>query len=611
MPPRYRSDIDGLRAVAVMAVILFHTFPRWLPGGFVGVDIFFVVSGYLITQLLLGDLSENKFSAVDFYRRRIRRIFPALIVVLIAVLALGWHFLIPEQLTSLSKDTVASALFSANLMLLSETGYFDIAAHLKPLLHLWSLGVEEQFYLAWPWILWALPRRWLTLAIMLMMFGSFALNVAIVDGHPSAAFYLPFTRAWELLVGAIVARAPPLTGRLGNVVAFAGLAMIEVCLFGFGAQTVFPGWAAVVPVCGAVMVIMAEQSLFNRVVLSHPVMVRTGLISYPMYLWHWPILVFGEIVQLRPFTDPENGLTIGVTWLLAWLTYRWLERPIRSRGLAAVKPLVAIMAAVVVAALVPALGYVPPLPVEIAHLMQVSPTAEGQRTHECMFSDMDTAPFAPDCVENKRPLIAIWGDSTAGALMPGLRKLQQTSSFGIAQFTVTSCQPLVVQVERMSRQCLERNRGIVELISASAPDVVVLQAIWDVDQAVEKLGLTVEALRSRGAARIVVIGRMPTWRGGLPAIVAAHFRRTGQILPERTTEYVEADLAADRRLQALASSLAVDYISPRDLLCDAEGCITRIGGTLIASDSVHLTIPGAEFFARSIAPQLGLDGSRS
>jgi hypothetical protein len=134
-------------------------------------------------------------------------------------------------------------------------------------------------------------------------------------------------------------------------------------------------------------------------------------------------------------------------------------------------------------------------------------------------------------------------------------------------------------------------------------------AIWDVDQAVAKLGLTVDALRSRGAARIVVVGRMPTWRSGLPAIVAAHFRRTGKILPERTTEYVEADLAADRRLQALASSLGVDYISPRDVLCDAEGCVTRIGGTLIASDGVHLTIPGAEFFARSVAPQLGLGGS--
>jgi hypothetical protein len=338
-------------------------------------------------------------------------------------------------------------------------------------------------------------------------------------------------------------------------------------------------------------------------------MVRTGLISYPMYLWHWPILVFGEMYQLRPLTDLENGLAIGVTFLLAWLTWRCLERPIRSRGLAAVRPLVATMAAIAAAALAPALGYAPPLPVEIAELMKVSPTAEGQRTHECMLSDLDPTPFSPDCVDSKRPLIAVWGDSTAGALMPGWRKLQESSSFGIAQFTVSACQPLLFQVERMSRQCLERNRQIVELISASAPDVVMLQASWDAEQAVAKLGLTVEALRSRGVARIVVMGRMPIWRGGLPAIVAAHFRRTGKILPERTTEYVEADLAADRKLRALAASLGVDYISPRDLLCDAAGCITRVGDTLIAFDSVHLTIPGAEFFAKLIAPQLGIDRS--
>jgi peptidoglycan/LPS O-acetylase OafA/YrhL len=208
MPTRYRTDIDGLRAFAVMAVIIFHTFPKVLPGGFVGVDIFFVISGYLITQIILSDLSSGNFRAASFYARRIRRIFPALIIVLIASFVLGWHYLLPAELMSLGKNILASALFSANLMLLSEVGYFDVAAHLKPLLHLWSLGIEEQFYLVWPWLLWAMPRTWLTLVIFLAIAASFALNVSMVAHYPSETFYLPFTRAWELLAGAVLVQFP-------------------------------------------------------------------------------------------------------------------------------------------------------------------------------------------------------------------------------------------------------------------------------------------------------------------------------------------------------------------------------------------------------------------
>ena len=306
------------------------------------------------------------------------------------------------------------------------------------------------------------------------------------------------------------------------------------------------------------------------------------------------------IDRLKPFTDLENGLAIGVTFLLAWLTWRWLERPIRSRGLAAVRPLVATMAAIAAVALAPALGYAPPLPVEIAELMKVSPTAEGQRMHECMLSDLDTAPFAPDCVDNKRPLIAIWGDSTAGALMPGWRKLQQTAQF----------RHRAIHGERVSAAAVPGRTH-----EPAVPRTQPADCRADIRQRPRCRHVAGELGRRRGGgeagshdrgaafarhvARIVVMGRMPIWRGGLPAIVAAHFRRTGKILPERTTEYVEADLTADRRLRALAASLGVDYISPRDLLCDAAGCLTRIGNTLIAFDTVHLTIRPARSFSRT------------
>ena len=231
MALRYRADIDGLRALAVLAVILFHTFPNELPGGFVGVDVFFVISGYLITQIILEDLDSGSFTAASFYARRVRRIFPALIVVLIATFAFGWHYFLPMELASLGKNILASALFSANLMLLSEVGYFDVAAHLKPLLHLWSLGIEEQFYLVWPLLLWSLPRKRLLLATGVILSASFTLNIAMIADHPSETFYLPFTRAWELMAGAVLAQTSRKDERHRDLFAAVGIAAIALSLF--------------------------------------------------------------------------------------------------------------------------------------------------------------------------------------------------------------------------------------------------------------------------------------------------------------------------------------------------------------------------------------------
>ena len=353
----YRPDIDGLRALAVMAVILFHTFPKVIPGGFVGVDIFFVISGYLITQIVLSDLDTGKFSAWMFYARRVRRIFPALIIVLGFTFAVGWHFLLPAELTSLGKNLLASALFSANLMLLSEVGYFDIAAHTKPLLHLWSLGIEEQFYLVWPLILWLLPRRWLVAGIIVTIVGSFALNVAIVADNPSRAFYLPFTRAWELLAGALLTQIPRQGQQTKEALGVCGLSAVLVSFFLFDARTPFPGWAATVPVIGTAFLIISEGSIVNRLTLTRRTAVNVGLISYPLYLWHWPLLVFAEIYKFRPLTDLQRGLVIGVAFVLAWLTYKLLERPIRLAGNTFVRPLIASMAVLAVVTIAPALGY--------------------------------------------------------------------------------------------------------------------------------------------------------------------------------------------------------------------------------------------------------------
>src|ERR1700690_4621222 len=204
---RYRPDIDGLRAIAVMLVVNFHAFPEAMPGGFVGVDIFFVISGFLITGIIARELDQQRFSLVGFYNRRIRRIFPALIVVLAATLVLGWLWMLPAAYTQLSADVFASAAFFSNIALLLQSGYFDVESAKKPLLHLWSLGIEEQFYLFWPLLLMLAARlriRLLTVALAIGL-ASFVLNVVLIDINPVATFYLPFTRAFELLTGAALA----------------------------------------------------------------------------------------------------------------------------------------------------------------------------------------------------------------------------------------------------------------------------------------------------------------------------------------------------------------------------------------------------------------------
>ena len=461
--PNYRPDIDGLRAFAVIAVVLFHAFPNEIPGGFVGVDVFFVISGYLITQIILTDLRAGTFSFAQFYTRRIRRIFPALIVVLIASLALGWYWLLPSEMISLGKNAAASALFSANLMLLSEVGYFDIAARLKPLLHIWSLGIEEQFYLAWPIILCAIPRRWIATSIAAFILGSFALNLSLVSSHPAETFYLPFTRAWELLAGAILLQIPkPREGFANELLSLAGFSMLLAAVFLFDRETVFPGWAAAVPVIAAALILMAKGSWLNRVVVSNRVAVGIGLISYPLYLWHWPLLVFFELHKfIRPPTDIERLLIVCLSLFLAWLTFRLVERPIRSSAKPIVKPLLAAMTAVAAISVLPASGYVRPLPEAISQLVAADKVADGQ--NQCVLADSDTKEIPASCVDRKRPLVLIWGDSTAAALIPGFQKLQESFAFGIAQFTVSSCKPLLVRLPAMTSLCLKRNRGCCSL----------------------------------------------------------------------------------------------------------------------------------------------------
>jgi peptidoglycan/LPS O-acetylase OafA/YrhL len=357
---QYRPDIDGLRAFAVLAVIAYHAFPNTLKGGFIGVDVFFVISGYLIGGIILKGLKEGTFTFRNFYARRIRRIFPALIVVLAATLVFGWFALVPDEYEALGKHVFGGASFISNFLLWRESGYFDVEAKAKPLLHLWSLGIEEQFYIFFPPLLYCCAKKHLRAApvIIALCFLSFLDNVYLYRTDAVADFYSPFARVWEPLAGAalraleqrpeglsaflrldalragtLFERMPPNDGRiLGQVCAALGAFFLALGLLFAGDTSLWPGPRALLPVTGAALLIAAgPRAPVNRLFLSNRFAVGIGLVSYPLYLWHWPLLSCAHIINGGLPADTRL-LRVGLvcaSFVLATATHVLVERPIR------------------------------------------------------------------------------------------------------------------------------------------------------------------------------------------------------------------------------------------------------------------------------------------
>jgi peptidoglycan/LPS O-acetylase OafA/YrhL len=347
----YRPDVDGLRAIAVLAVVAFHAAPGLVPGGFAGVDVFFVISGFLISGIVLSGLSRERFSFVDFYARRVNRIFPALIVMLATVWAFGWLVLLPEEYQLLGRHVASGAAFAENLILYRDVNWY-FGATMTPLIHLWSLGVEEQFYLFWPLFLVAIRKcgRGLFIFFAIAAMVSFAVNAAAIFTDPTAAFYLPASRLWELSVGGALAYAQRFGFAELNPVGPAratrsfswlrlpaqargliGASVLIGSFVGLNGTFAFPGWWALVPCGGALLVVSAgPQSWINRHVLAARPIVFIGLISYPLYLWHWPLLSLTHIVVPRQFTPAMAMIAVAAAFILAFLTYRYIECPVRS-----------------------------------------------------------------------------------------------------------------------------------------------------------------------------------------------------------------------------------------------------------------------------------------
>ena len=359
--PKYRPDIDGLRAVAVLAVVFFHAFPSLIKGGFIGVDVFFVISGYLISTIIFENLDRDTFSFAEFYSRRIKRIFPALILVLVTSFVFGWFVLLADEYKQLGKHVAAGASFFSNIILWNEAGYFDTSSEVKPLLHLWSLGIEEQFYIVFPLLLWLAWKQKINyfLIIIIIIAASFMLNFINVEQDIVAAFYSPQTRFWELLFGSLLAYATlykkntqqialwqlsnllttmfrlkilDISKYLADIFSFLGCLLLIYGFYKIDKKIGFPGMWAIIPVFGASLIIFAGPSAwFNRVILSNKFVVWFGLISFPLYLWHWPLLVFARILEGGASNIQTRIFIVLFSILLAWLTYRFIENPIRKK----------------------------------------------------------------------------------------------------------------------------------------------------------------------------------------------------------------------------------------------------------------------------------------
>lgn len=471
---KYRPDIDGLRALAVLGVVIYHVDPAIMPGGFFGVDIFFVISGYLISLIIFREQINAHLGFTEFYGRRVRRLFPALILVLASALGFGYFALLADEYEQLGRHAVSAIVFLLNFRQMSEAGYFDVVSYGKPLLHLWSLSVEEQFYIVWP-ILFLLFRRLrfdLLRALVLCAFLSFAYALWLGDIAPDQAYYHPLTRFWELLVGAAMAYLHYTKGvnwlpvgwrspMARNILSASGIALVAGALLGLSKNWQHPGPATLWPLVGAMALIATGPSaLINRLLAVRP-LVLVGLISYPLYLWHWPILSYIRIM--------ESGHPIQwVLWCgavlalaLAWLTYQWIELPLRmtrEKRRVTLYLVCAMGVLLIVAAAIVMQGGLPKRAGLLYFQAQKSQMIrEARQDQSCMalFPKNEAPVYCRQHNAGDR-MIAIIGDSHAHALFPGVAELAESRGYGTLMLANSGCPPLIGTV--MGRNHAERKQ---------------------------------------------------------------------------------------------------------------------------------------------------------
>lgn len=655
----YRPDIDGLRAVAVLSVVLYHAFPDVASGGFVGVDIFFVISGFLISEIILKSQYAPSFSLLHFYSRRANRIIPALVLTLLATYALGWFALLADEYKQLGKHIAAGATFTSNFFLLAEVGYFDDSAHFKPLLHLWSLSVEAQFYLIFPIVLWLALRRngGVSGVMALLLVASFGASLIATHVNPEAAFYLPQFRLWEFVCGGFLAwtslcrrgRAlvdsesmpgPPISwvvmGRITigrrfvqEACSIAGICSLTWAIFQIDGTAGFPGLWAAVPVLGAVVIIYAGPSTWvGKNILATKPMIWIGLISFPLYLWHWPLLSFATIIEAGPAQPGVRVVLIAVSIFLAWVTYRFVERPIR----AARRPEATVALAASISLCVGFLGHA-----TYRHDgLSIRQIVRSEQSNAVAFEwpadkihDVACAraiePFQSGyCLSTKglKPSVALIGDSHANALYDFFRDHYSHANVGVIHLGASGCPPLL-GVERDAKSCAKVMNDVIAYLEGNGDiEKVFISGRFAATFTGEDFG--VEPLRENFYGLKSIhdpdeTDRARIFEAGLRSLVARLLSAKKEVtiildLPElnfhpksclgrssnaacriRLDAVMERQAGYRQVIEKLASEQNFAVKDLLDMFCFGRYCYAKADGKILYRDSHHLGVWGSEY----------------
>jgi peptidoglycan/LPS O-acetylase OafA/YrhL len=628
--------------MAVLAVVAFHAFPNLLPGGFVGVDVFFVISGFLISQIIFRQLDRGTFTFVDFYGRRARRILPALLVVLCTCLTMGWFVLLPDEYEHLGRHASASGAFVSNILLWRENGYFDLASESKPLLHLWSLAVEEQFYLLWPLVLviLATARRRSATVIAALCVISFVSNLYLVNSMPTAAFYLPVGRMWELGLGALAAdfqrtatnqslSPRNLTDAFGRAflwfreaLPWLGVGFILFAFFTFDRKTPFPGWAALLPTAGTVLIIIAPRDAWlTRRVISTSSLVFIGLISYPLYLWHWPLLSFGQIIEGGTLSVYLRISLVIVAVLLATITFWCVEMPIRRHGASRTS-----------LALGVALGLTAIMGVVIDRssgnpnrfAMDTEFLDGGQRTDQLCRTTFGSGQQFNYCrrTSPERPRLMVLGDSQALGVYEGL--IKPTNGESIALLARGGCPPLLgVNVYAVGEDKSRRHRcagtwNIFEnYVKTVQPETVILvgrgRSYFEGEEfrveaahgsslsgaAAYEAGLRAAISAFQRTSRVVYVREIPVFDQSPSCLIRPVKMPGSRCEPVISRPEIEQRrVVYDQMIDRIASEfLELEIIDSHGAFCDANSCSQLASGAILYSDKIHLNKTGAQRLA--------------
>jgi peptidoglycan/LPS O-acetylase OafA/YrhL len=620
----YRADIDGLRAVAVLLVLAYHIGIYRLRGGFVGVDVFFVISGYLISSIILNELDSSRFSLISFYERRVRRIFPALAVMLAGAAVFAYKFFLPAEFVDFGKSLLAATFSVSNIFFLHQSGYFDAPAAMKPLLHTWSLAVEEQFYLFLPLFLMGIRKFFPNkqrLLILLAAAASFLVSAIGAFRNHDATFYLAHTRAWELLLGTMVTidLFPRISGALQrNIASLAGLILILIAGLKFNTTTPFPGLAALLPCVGAALIIAAGKSgasLVGQGLSLRPI-AFIGTISYSLYLWHWPLIVFqGVDGFLATGLSPKltKLVVAAASLIIATLSWKFVEEPFRGRpfrisrvavfrfGAVAAVVLLILGTGIVASGGVP--SRYPSEAVKVAAFLQNSDavTKAQYRVGSCFLTSADTYDeFSPaSCLRadsNKRNYLLV-GDSHAAQLWYGLSSV--FPGVNLMQATASGCKPTLEQDRIVDEKCRRLMDYIfTDFVPSHHIDTLLIAARWDGGD-LPRLEHTLNWARDRGM-NVVLFGPIVQYDSALPRLLAFSIKRNDPgIASDHRIAYYER-LDADMAKVAEAES-GVRYISYFKLLCQKGSCLEYASaGIPLQSDYGHLTGGGSVLIATKI-----------